>query len=110
MSKIWSNASRRDFLKMSAMAGAVGSGLFSLAGNASAADTLNFYGWSAGVGDVKTHVAAFEKKTGINVIYNNAPWAQYRDTMVTKFVGHAPLDVMYVSDSWLPEGADAGGI
>ncbi|MDB5992375.1 MAG: bacterial extracellular solute-binding family protein [Herbaspirillum sp.] len=111
MSKIWTrNASRRDFLKMSAMAGAVGSGLFSLAGNASAADTLNFYGWSAGVEDVKNHVAAFEKKTGINVIYNNAPWAQYRDTMVTKFVGHAPLDVMYVSDSWLPEWADAGWI
>ena len=30
--------------------------------------------------------------------------------MVTKFVGGAPLDVMWVSDSWLPEWAEAGWI
>ena len=28
--------------------------------------------------------------------------------MVTKFVGGAPLDMMWMSDSWLPEFADAG--
>ena len=30
--------------------------------------------------------------------------------MVTKFVGKAPIDVLWVSDSWLPEWADAGWI
>ena len=28
--------------------------------------------------------------------------------MVTKFVGNAPIDALWVSDSWLPEWADAG--
>jgi multiple sugar transport system substrate-binding protein len=95
---------------MSAAAGVAGTGLFSLAGNANAADTLNLYTWSAAVEQVKSHLTAFEAKTGIKVNYSNAPWAQYRDTMVTKFVGKAPLDVMWVSDSWLPEWADAGWI
>ncbi|HCN91029.1 MAG TPA: sugar ABC transporter substrate-binding protein [Oxalobacteraceae bacterium] len=111
MSKILTHhSSRRDFLKMSAAAGVAGTGLFSLAGNANAADTLNLYTWSAAVEQVKSHLTAFEAKTGIKVNYSNAPWAQYRDTMVTKFVGKAPLDVMWVSDSWLPEWADAGWI
>lgn len=103
-------SSRRNFLKMSAGAGVAGTGLFSLAGNAIAADTLNLYAWSAAVDQVKSHLTAFETKTGIKINYSNAPWAQYRDTMVTKFVGKAPLDVMWVSDSWLPEWADAGWI
>lgn len=105
-----SGASRRDFLKMSAAAGLAGTGMFSLAGNAHAADAINFYTWSAAVDAVKSHLTAFEAKSGIKVAYNNAPWAQYRDTMVTKFVGKAPLDVLWVSDSWLPEWADAGWI
>lgn len=112
MSNSWTQGSRRrDFLKMTATAGAAGAGLLSLPGTAQAAPNtapLNFYTWSAAVDTVKGHLSAFEAKTGIKVNYNNAPWAQYRDTMVTKFVGKAPLDVLWVSDSWLPEWADAG--
>jgi len=99
-------AGRRQFLKLS---GAVaGSGLLPLARQARAADSLNFFTWSAAVDSVKSHLGKFEKKTGIQVTYNNAPYAQYRDTMITKFVGKAPIDVLWVSDSWLPEWADAG--
>ena len=47
-------------------------------------------------------------KPAIKVNYSNLPWAQYRDAMITKFVGNAPIDVLWVSDSWLPEWADAG--
>jgi multiple sugar transport system substrate-binding protein len=101
--------SRREFLQLSALAGAASTGLLPLAAGAQAAP-LNFYTWSAGVDLVKSHLHAFEAKTGLKVNYNNAPWAQYRDTMVTKFVGKAPLDVLWVSDSWLPEWADAGWI
>jgi multiple sugar transport system substrate-binding protein len=93
---------------MSAAAGLAGTGVLSLANNAFAADALNFFTWSAAVDTVKSHINAFEKKFGVPVNYNNAPWAQYRDTMITKFVGRAPLDVLWVSDSWLPEWADAG--
>lgn len=110
MSKLWTPASnRRDFLKMSAAAGVAGTGLLALDAAAQAAP-LNLYTWSAAVDLVKSHLTAFEGRTGLKVNYNNAPWAQYRDTMVTKFVGKAPLDVLWVSDSWLPEWADAGWI
>jgi multiple sugar transport system substrate-binding protein len=100
-------ASRRDFLKLTVVAGAAATGVLPLAGQAQGAP-LNFHTWSAGVDTVKSHLNAFEAKTGIKVSYNNSPWAQYRDTMVTKFVGKAPIDVLWVSDSWLPEWADAG--
>ena len=46
----------------------------------------------------------------MNVNYANAPWANYRDNIITKFVGSAPLDMMWVSDAWLPEFAEAGWI
>lgn len=107
MSINWSDqAGRREFLKLAG--GLAGSAMLPFAGNALAADNLNFFTWSAAVDTVKSHLTAFEKKYGMQVAYNNAPWAQYRDTMITKFVGNAPLDVLWVSDSWLPEWADAG--
>lgn len=82
-----------------------------LIGRALAADgTVNFMAWSAAVDLVKSHLAEFQKVTGINVNYQNAPWANYRDNIVTKFVGNAPLDMMWVSDAWLPEFAEAGWI
>jgi multiple sugar transport system substrate-binding protein len=77
---------------------------------AQAGGPLAFATWSAAVDQVKSHLAAFEAKTGIKVDYSNAPWAQYRETMITKFVGKAPVDVLWISDSWLPEFADAGWI
>jgi multiple sugar transport system substrate-binding protein len=99
---------RRDFLKASAASALAGSSTLGALGRAFAADPVNFFAWSAGVDQVKAHVSAFEAKTGIKVAYANAPWAQYRDTLVTKFVGKAPLDTLWVSDAWLPEWAEAG--
>src|SRR5580765_3738388 len=99
---------RRDFLKASAAAALAGSSTLAPLGRAFGAEPINFFAWSAGVDQVKAHVSAFEAKTGIKVNYGNAPWAQYRDTLVTKFVGKAPLDVLWVSDAWLPEWAEAG--
>jgi multiple sugar transport system substrate-binding protein len=75
---------------------------------AHAAEAINFATWSAAVDQVKAHLAAFEKKTGIPTAYSNAPFAQYRETMITKFTGGAPIDMLWVSDAWLPEFAQAG--
>src|SRR5262249_12399766 len=69
---------------------------------------LHFVTWSAAVDQVKSHLDAFTKKTGIPIDYSNTPWANYRETQVTKFVAGAPIDLLWVSDSWLPEWADAG--
>ena len=98
-------AGRREFVKA---AGAAGAAAWLPESHAQANEPINYFGWTAGVDQTKSHIAAFEKKTGLKVSYNNAPWAQYRDTMVTKFVGNAPIDLLWVSDSWLPEWADAG--
>ena len=110
MSNMWNgDPSRRDFLKAAGAAGAAAGGLLSLDALAQSG-ALNMYTWSAAVDLVKSHLTAFEAKTGIKVAYNTSPWAQYRDTMITKFVAKAPIDVLWVSDSWLPEWADAGWI
>ncbi len=100
---------RRDFLRTSAAAGAM-----TLAGprlaQAQGAPEITMHTWSAAVDTVQSHLTAFSDATGIKVNYGNSPWAQYREGMVTKFVGGAPLDMMWVSDAWLPEWAEAGWI
>lgn len=102
-----SAVSRRSVLKHAVAGVAAGAGL-ALVPRAFAAAPLNFWTWSAAVDTVKSHLAAFQAKTGIQVAYANAPFAQYRETMITKFVGGAPVDILWVSDSWLPEWAEAG--
>ena len=101
--------SRRDFLKLTAAAAAAGTGLLSLPVGAQAPPPELLHLVRRGRPGQEPPTA-FEAKTGIQVTYSNAPWAQYRDTMVTKFVGKAPIDALWVSDSWLPEWADAGWI
>ena len=103
------DASRRDFLKLSAAAGLAGSGALALPAHAQSAP-VNFYTWSAAVDLVKSHITAFEASSKIKVNYNNSPWAQYREAMVTRLVAKAPIDALWVSDSWLPEWAEAGWI
>jgi multiple sugar transport system substrate-binding protein len=98
---------RRSFLKTSA-AGLAAATVVGRGGAALASEPINFATWSAAVETVKSHIAAFEAKTGIKVAYANSPYAQYRESMITKFVGGAPVDTLWVSDSWLPEWADAG--
>ncbi|MEI8144202.1 MAG: extracellular solute-binding protein [Alphaproteobacteria bacterium] len=75
--------------------------------SAQAGPAINFTAWSAAVDQVKSHVTAFEKASGLRVNYENFPWAQYRTSVVTRLVGNAPLDVLWVSDAWLPEFAEA---
>lgn len=68
---------------------------------------VNFAAWSAAVDQVKSHISAFEDATKLKVNYENFPWAQYRTSMVTRLVANAPMDVLWVSDAWLPEFAEA---
>lgn len=101
--------SRRSFLRTSSAAALASVSSLSWPMRAHAAETVNFATWSAAVDTVKSHIAAFEAANpGITVAYSNAPWAQYRESMITKFVGGAPIDMLWVSDSWLPEWVEAG--
>lgn len=105
-----SNISRREVLKYSVAAGLVGALGAGWSSRAVAADTVGFATWAAAVDQVKAHITAFESATGVKVNYSNAPFAQYREAMVTKLVANAPIDVLWVSDAWLPEWAEAGWI
>jgi multiple sugar transport system substrate-binding protein len=102
------DVTRRDLLKTAAAAAA--SGTLAFDALAQSGPSINYTTWSAAVDLVKSHVTAFEASTKLKVNYSNSPFAQYREAMVTKFVGKAPLDVLWVSDSWLPEWAEAGWI
>ncbi len=75
---------------------------------AQAAGKVNFIGWSAAVDQIKAHIAAFERDTGVPVNYENFPFAQFRTALVTRLVGNAPIDVAWISDAWLPEFVEAG--
>lgn len=103
------SVSRRSLLKSSAgslVAAATLGGL----GRAAAKEPVYFVTWSAAVDTVKSHVAAFEAETGIKVDYSNVPSATYREALIAKFVGGAPIDTLWVSDQYLPEWAEAGWI
>jgi multiple sugar transport system substrate-binding protein len=97
---------RRTLLKTSAAFAAATA--LSRSTHGLATEPIHFATWSAAVDQVKSHIAAFEARTGLKVEYSNTPWAQFREAMITKFVGSAPIDTLWVSDSWLPEWADAG--
>ena len=104
---------RRTFLQSATALGAAGTvlPLAGLSAGSALAQTdqkIVFATWSAAVDQVKSHISAFEASTKISVAYENAPGAQFRQFLTTKFVGKAPLDVMWLSDAWLPEFADAG--
>jgi multiple sugar transport system substrate-binding protein len=103
---VTNSLSRRTFLATSAAL--IGAPALGAPQRAVAAEPIHFATWSAAVDQVKSHVAAFEAKTGLQIDYTNIPWAQFRETMITKFVGNAPIDTLWVSDSWLPEWAEAG--
>lgn len=101
---IGGSLSRRLLLQSGVAAASLGAAGSSMAQGAG----VNFTSWSAAVDQVKSHISAFEKNTGVRVNYENFPWAQYRTSVVTRLVGNAPMDVLWVSDAWLPEFAEAG--
>jgi multiple sugar transport system substrate-binding protein len=77
---------------------------------AQAGQPIHFTAWSAAVDQVRSHISSFESETGIKVAYENYPGAQFRATLVNKFVTGAPLDVMWMNDAWTPEFVNAGWI
>ncbi len=71
---------------------------------------LNYTAWSAAVDQTMAHIEAFEEASGIGVAYENFPGAQFRSSLVTKFVSGEDMDLIWMNDAWTPEFADAGWI
>jgi len=72
--------------------------------------TLNLYGWSAVVETLQKRADAFTAIRKIPVSYAQTAYAQYHDAAVTKFTGTAPMDLVFSSDAWIAEWAEAGWI
>src|SRR5437868_15537228 len=103
--------SRRSLMQgASALAATPLSSAMARSALAQSGEAINYTAWSAAVDQAKSHVTAFEKATGIKVNYENFPAAQFRATLVTKFSGGEPLDVIWMNDAWTPEFAEAGWI
>lgn len=107
-----SRITRRALLKSTAATGALGAAGTLPVGLAfgQSGQPIHFAAWAAAVDQVLAHLTGFQEATGIEVAYENAPPAAFRDTLITKFVSGAPLDVLWVNDAWLPEFAEAGWI
>lgn len=109
MTRIGTSGLGRRTLLQGAAAGLGTSLLPGLSRSAAAQNgRVSFTAWSAAVDQVQAHLTAFREATGIDVNYENFPWAQYRAAVVTRLVGGADMDVLWVSDAWLPEFAEAG--
>jgi multiple sugar transport system substrate-binding protein len=100
--------SRRTFLGTAGAGAALAAGAGRGVARAQGGKPVHLVGWTYGVPFVKEIVAEFERRTKKQVSYGNLPWAQYHDGMVAKFVGKAPLDVVYVSDADLASWSEAG--
>ena len=108
---IMTDLSRRAFLGSITAAGAVAAaGGAPRDAHAQGGKPIHFFGWTFGVPVVTEVVQEYDRRSGKKVSYGNMPWAQYAEGMAAKFVGKAPLDVVYVSDSDMVAWADAGWI
>ena len=101
--------SRRKFLRTAALCTAAVALPFRAIRRATAAvKTLNFYSWTYGISFVKQRISEFEKLANVKINYGNTPGSKYHDTLVVKFSGKAPLDVLYMIDGHIAEFVEAG--
>lgn len=78
-------------------------------GQPAAITNMSFTTWSYGVETVQDNIKKFQAKNpNVQVNFQDFSWLDYHDTMVNRFTaGNAP-DLLYGSDHWLQEWADAG--
>jgi multiple sugar transport system substrate-binding protein len=76
---------------------------------AAQATNLNFVVWSYGIETIQSNIQNFQKlNPDITVKLQDYSWLQYHDTMVGRFTANNAPEVLYGSDHWLQEWANAG--
>jgi len=71
--------------------------------------TLHFVMWSYGVEIVQDNIRKFmEMYPDIEVIQETFSWFKYHDIIVSRFTTGVKTEVLYASDHWLQEWAEAG--
>ena len=78
-------------------------------GFAQAATELDFVVWNYSLETIQDNIKKFEAANpGIKVGLTDYTWPDYFDTMMLRFRGNTPTDVMYCGEDWLPGWALAG--
>ena len=102
------NALTRRSLLTAAGGGAV-VGALPLRLSAQSTTDLNFVVWNYSLDTIQDNIARFEAANpGAKVTLTDYTWKDYFDTMVLRFRGSTPTDVMYCGEDWLPGWALAG--
>jgi multiple sugar transport system substrate-binding protein len=101
--------SRRRLLGATA-AGAT-AGLLPWHARGQAATNLNFVVWNYSLDTIQDNIKTFEARTpGVSVTLTDYTWNDYFDTMMLRFRGSTPTQVMYCGEDWLPGWALAGWV
>jgi multiple sugar transport system substrate-binding protein len=75
--------------------------------------TVTFIGWSSGDAvqtAIREQITSFMAASGLRVAHQHFPWNNYRTALLSRMLGEGPADVIWLSDAWLPEFAEAGWI
>src|SRR5262245_47797588 len=71
--------------------------------------TLEFVVWNYSLETIQDNVKQFEAANpGIKVNVTDYTWPDYQDSLVLRFRGDTPTDVIYGGQDWLPGWAAAG--
>lgn len=75
--------------------------------------TVNFISWTspdASQAALREQITSFMAATGLRVAHQHFPWGSYRSALLSRMLGEGPADVVWLSDAWLPEFAEAGWV
>ncbi|WP_431301533.1 ABC transporter substrate-binding protein [Sediminicoccus sp. BL-A-41-H5] len=75
--------------------------------------TVNFISWTSGApiqATLRAQITSFMTATGLRVAHQHFPWSGYRTALLSRMLGDGPADVIWLSDAWLPEFAEAGWV
>ncbi|MGH6962711.1 MAG: ABC transporter substrate-binding protein, partial [Dongiaceae bacterium] len=101
------NVSRRRLLGAAGAGAALGA--IPLRAIAQDVANLNFVVWNYSLDTIQDNISKFEAgHPGVKVTLTDYTWPDYFDTMMLRFRGNTPTQVMYCGEDWLPGWALAG--
>ncbi|MBX9751627.1 MAG: extracellular solute-binding protein, partial [Roseococcus sp.] len=59
---------------------------------------------------LREQIASFVSASGLRVAHQHFPWSRYRTALLSRMLAEGPADVVWLSDAWLPEFAEAGWV
>lgn len=75
--------------------------------------TVNFISWTSTEpiqAALRAQITSFMTASGLRVAHRHFPWSGYRTALLSRMLGDGPADVIWLSDAWLPEFAEAGWV